>query len=109
MSRQSITLHAFRETTPGPRWRALYRATWPAYRAWYTTGRGERPTPAAAAAALAKHMPELVPTWRRLVELADGDATAAAMLTHWNMPAFAPACSQVVVDNGTRALIRNYD
>jgi predicted choloylglycine hydrolase len=31
------------------------------------------------------------------------------MLSHWNMPAFAPACSQVVVDHHTRALIRNYD
>ncbi len=47
--------------------------------------------------------------WRRLVDLAGGDSTAAAMLSHWNMPAFAPACSQVVVNNQARALIRNYD
>jgi predicted choloylglycine hydrolase len=54
-------------------------------------------------------MPELHPTWKRLVSLTGDDPTAAAMLTHWNMPAFAPACSQVVVNSGTRALIRNYD
>lgn len=54
-------------------------------------------------------MPELHPTWRCLVELTGRDSTTAAMLTHWNMPAFAPACSQVVVNTGTRALIRNYD
>jgi predicted choloylglycine hydrolase len=47
--------------------------------------------------------------WRRLVSLAGDDETTAAMLTHWNMPAFAPACSQVVVNTGERALIRNYD
>jgi predicted choloylglycine hydrolase len=110
MATQSISLHAFREATPGPRWRALYDATWPAYRSWYLgAGRGERPTAKTAAAALQRHMPEIVPTWRRLVALAGADSTTAAMLTHWNMPPFAPACSQLVVDAGTRALIRNYD
>lgn len=31
-----MTVHAYREPEPGPRWRALYDATWPAYRNWYT-------------------------------------------------------------------------
>jgi predicted choloylglycine hydrolase len=110
MATQSISLHAFREDTPGPRWRALYDATWPQYRLWYLrAGTGRRPTAKDAEAALLRHMPELHPTWRHLVVLAGGDSTTAAMLTHWNMPAFAPACSQVVVDTGARALIRNYD
>lgn len=107
---QSITLHAFREDIPGPRWRHLYRATRDAYRSWYL-GPGRRPTVTEAQAALRRHMPELVPTWQRLVALTDSDPTASAMLTHWNMPAFAPGCSQVVVDaaDAPRALIRNYD
>jgi predicted choloylglycine hydrolase len=109
MAVQSVSLNAFREDGPGPRWRALYRATWPQYRSWYLGGTGRRPTAAAAESALLRYMPELHPIWRRLVSLADGDAMTAAMLTHWNMPAFAPACSQVVVNNGARALIRNYD
>lgn len=110
MALQSISLHAFREDVPGPRWRALYDAVWPNYRSWYLrAGTGRRPTATQAERALLRHMPELHPTWEHLVEVAGGDATAAAMLTHWNMPAFAPACSQVVVDNGMRALIRNYD
>src|SRR6478752_2940162 len=110
MAIQSISLHAFREDVAGPRWRALYDATWPGYRSWYLRpGTGRRPTAAQAETALLRYMPELHPVWRRLVDLAGGDSTAAAMLSHWNMPAFAPACSQVVVDNGTRALIRNYD
>ena len=29
---QSIALNAFHEDRPGPRWRRLYDATWPAYR-----------------------------------------------------------------------------
>ncbi len=54
-------------------------------------------------------MPELIPTWESLVELTGADPTTAAMLTQWNMPAFAPACSQAVSTAGARALIRNYD
>jgi predicted choloylglycine hydrolase len=107
---QSIALHAFHEDRPGPRWRALYDATWPGYRSWYLRpGTGRRPTVSEAKDALRRHMPELHPTWERLVALTGRDATTAAMLTGWNMPAFAPACSQVVVNTGPRALIRNYD
>jgi predicted choloylglycine hydrolase len=107
---QSIALHAFREERPGPRWRQLYDATWPGYRSWYLRpGTGLRPTASEAEQALLRHMPELHPTWERLVALSGRDSTTAAMLTHWNMPAFAPACSQVVVGTGQRALIRNYD
>ena len=107
---QSIRLHAFREEQPGPRWRALYRATWPGYRSWYLRpGTGRRPTVAEAEAALLRHMPELHPTWTQLRMLTGPDPVAAAMLTHWNMPAFAPGCSQAVVDGPARALIRNYD
>ena len=58
---------------------------------------------------LASHMPELVPTWERLVELADGDETAARMLTLWNPPAFLPGCSQAVLTGDSPVLVRNYD
>lgn len=108
MAMQSISLHAFREDVPGRRWRAVYDATWPQYRRWYQ-GPGQRPSVTEADAALRHHMPELHPTYRRLVELTRHDPTTAAMLSHWNMPAFAPGCSQVVVGTGPRALIRNYD
>lgn len=107
---QSIALHAFREDLPGPRWRQLYAATWPQYRSWYLRpGTGCRPRVSEAEQALLRHMPELHPTWERLVEMTGRDATTASMLTGWNMPAFAPACSQVVTTAGQRALIRNYD
>ena len=110
MRNQSIALNAFREGAPGPRWRALYDTTWPAYRRWYLSpGTGERPTAREAEAALRRHMPELIPTWERLVTLAGHDATTGTMLTQWNMPAFAPACSQAVTTSAARALIRNYD
>jgi predicted choloylglycine hydrolase len=110
MSKQSITLHAFREEVPGRRWQALYEATWPAYRSWYLReGAAARPSVAEAEDALHRYMPELVPTWRRLASLTGEEPISSAMLSHWRMPAFAPACSQAVVSSGVRALIRNYD
>ena len=111
MAHQSLSLHAFREDVPGSRWLALHSATWPQYRVWYLNPNspGSRPSVVEAEHALHRHMPELLPTYRRLVALTGGDPTTAAMLSHWNMPAFAPGCSQVVVSSGARALIRNYD
>ena len=60
-------------------------------------------------AMLRRHLPELVPTHRRLVELTGGDRTAARMLTMWNAPAFLPGCSRAVLTAPTPALCRNYD
>ena len=103
-------LHAFREEVPAGRWQALYEATWPAYRSWYVRdGVAARPSVPEAEDALQRYMPELVPTWRRLVSLTGDNPISSAMLSHWKMPAFAPACSQAVVNGGVRALIRNYD
>ena len=53
-------------------------------------------------------MPELVPTWERLVDLTGPDETAARMLTLWDPPRFLPGCSQAVLDSPP-ALVRNYD
>jgi predicted choloylglycine hydrolase len=104
------TFYGIHEGTPGPQWRALFDATWASYRAWYLKdGDVARPRLDIARHRLAGHMPELVPTWERLVELADGDETAARMLTLWNPPAFLPGCSQAVLTGDTPVLVRNYD
>src|SRR5450755_4893130 len=29
-----MTMYGIREPRPGPRWRSLFEATWPAYRSW---------------------------------------------------------------------------
>lgn len=106
-----LTMYGIREPRPGPRWRALFDATWPAYRRWYLSeGREARPSIREAGAALAHHMPELLPSWARLTEQTGHDLEAAAMLTHWRLPAFLPAgCSQVVTPHPEPALLRNYD
>jgi predicted choloylglycine hydrolase len=105
-----VTVFGINEPTPGPRWRSLFDATWPAYRAWYL-GRGDaaRPDLDTASAMLARHMPELVQTHENLVGLTGGDETAARMLTLWNAPAFLPGCAQAALTGPTPALCRNYD
>ena len=101
------------EPSPGPRWQALFDETWPEYRRWWLQhGADARPSRAQAEAALRLHMPELVPVYERMVELAGDDDTAAAMLTLWNPPPFIVACSQAVVPDsrtGEPVLVRNYD
>lgn len=100
----------YREDTPGERWRALFQATWPAYRAWYLSqGWEARPTLAEAEARLREHMPELVDTWLALVARTGHDPVAARLLTMWHLPLFATGCSQVVITGESPRLVRNYD
>jgi predicted choloylglycine hydrolase len=114
-----LTVFGIHEPTPGPRWQALFAATWPGYRRWYLQ-RDVRPRPALGLAQdmLATHMPELLPTYRRMVELAEEsvaalnlapDDVAARMLTLWDPPRFLPGCSQAVITAPEIALCRNYD
>jgi predicted choloylglycine hydrolase len=107
---RSFTLFGIREPQPGPRWQALFDATWPAYRAWYLQdGEEARPDLGVARAQLVRHMPELVATWEALVALTGHDEVAARLLTLWDAPAFAPGCSQAARAGEDPVLVRNYD
>ena len=108
-----LTVYGINEPVPAERWQRLFAATWPGYRTWYLQ-RDVRPRPTVGLAAemLERHMPELVPTYRRMVELAEAagaDEVAARMLTLWDPPRFLPGCSQAVVTGPEVALCRNYD
>ena len=117
-----LTVFGINEATPGTRWQALFAATWPAYRKWYLQ-RDVRPRPSLQLAQdmLATHMPELLPTYLRMVELAGevtaaqdtranaDDDVAARMLTLWDPPRFLPGCSQAVITTPEIAVCRNYD
>jgi predicted choloylglycine hydrolase len=103
-------MYGINEAIPGPRWKALFDATWPSYRAWYLQdGVERRPGLTTARAMLVRHMPELVATWEALVELTGKDEVAARMLTMWDTPAFLPGCSQAVLTGEHPGLVRNYD
>jgi predicted choloylglycine hydrolase len=99
------------ELEPGERWGEAFVAMWPAYRAWYLSqGEGERPDLATCRRMLDKWMPELGPTFERLLELAGGDQLAGRFLTLYGPPGFVVGCSQAAFSGaGGPALVRNYD
>jgi predicted choloylglycine hydrolase len=108
---EKLEFESVEELEPGERWRAGFEAMWPAYRSWYLRqGRTERPSLTDCRQALARHMPELVPTYERLVELAGGDELAARLLSLYRPPGFVVGCSQGTWTRaGGPVLVRNYD
>lgn len=107
---ERIDFEAVDELLPGPKWQARFDAMWPTYRAWYLRdGEAKRPDMATCRRMLAHHMPELVPTYERLVQLAGGDELAARMLSLYGPPSFITGCSQGAWTRDTPVLVRNYD
>ena len=105
-----LTFHAVEETVPGARWQARFRETWPALERWYLRdGDAARPDFPEARRRLHEHMPELVPTWERLVDLAGGGDLPARMLTLYDPPPVVTGCSQAVFSRPAPVLARNYD
>jgi predicted choloylglycine hydrolase len=103
-----LSFKAIAEPWPGPRWRARFETTWPAYRDWYLRdGDAARPSFAEARERLQRHVPELVPAWTRLVELAGGGDVAARMLSLYGTPPLVTGCSQAALPGPV--LARNYD
>ncbi|MCB2052997.1 MAG: hypothetical protein KDE35_01985 [Geminicoccaceae bacterium] len=107
----SLTFDAVDEAEPGAKWRARWHRSWPAYEAWFTARGGDGgPDRAACEAALAAHMPELVPVHRRLTGLAGGGDRAARFLSTWCPPAYLGGCSIAARSaGGAVRLVRNYD
>lgn len=105
------TFRAIEEPWPGAAWQAELGRLWPGYRRWFLRGGGHLgPSLAQSEQALRRHMPELVPLWERLVELAQGDALAARFLTGWCPPRYLVACSQAAWAGPDGVwLVRNYD
>jgi predicted choloylglycine hydrolase len=110
ISAERIRFEAYEELTPGKRWQANFQEMWPAYRAWYLRdGADARPDLATCRKRLHQHMPELVETYERLVDLAAGDEIAARCLSLYRPPAFIVGCSQGIWKRGEPMLVRNYD
>ena len=95
----------------GPVWGALFEEKWPKYRAWFLReGEEARPSYATCVRKLREHMPELVPAYERVVDLAGGGDLAARMLSCYSPPPYLAACSQGVwLRDGGPLLVRNYD
>ena len=102
------------EDQPGPEWQAMFQRLWPGYRSWFLrSGVVGRPSYLESRRAMRQHMPELVPVWERVVELAGGGDVEARFLSSWCPPPYIAGCSQGVWVDPTGvdgpALLRNYD
>jgi predicted choloylglycine hydrolase len=105
-----LPVEAIEEDKPGPKWQQLFSRHWPAYERWFTTpARLDAPYYLTCLRSLRQHMPELVPTYETLVELAGGGDTAARFLSMVNPPPYLTACSQAVIIGVEPVLARNYD
>src|SRR6266436_5739426 len=89
-----FTFQAVAEDQPGPKWRALFDRFWPAYERWFLSeGDKARPRYLTSLRQLRAHMPELVPTYERLVELAGNTDLVARFLSSFCPPSYLIACS----------------
>jgi predicted choloylglycine hydrolase len=105
-----LAFETIEELEPGDKWRASFDVMWPAYRGWYLKeGESARPELATCRRMLRHHMPELVPAYERLVELAGGDELAARFLSLYRPPGFVVGCSQGAWTRDEPVLARNYD
>jgi predicted choloylglycine hydrolase len=106
-----LTFEAISETRPGPKWQALFQRYWPAYQQWFLSrGGATRPRFATALKKLQRYMPELLPIFERLVELAGGDELAARFLSCYRPPPYVISCAQAALSKpGHNVLVRNYD
>jgi len=105
-----LTFRAISETDPGSKWQAVFEAYWPAYKKWYLSeGIEARQTYMAGLRAIKTHMPELVPTYERLCELAGGGDLEARFLSFYCPPPYLSGCSQAVWPGKEPMLVRNYD
>jgi predicted choloylglycine hydrolase len=105
-----FTFRSIEELEAGPRWAAVFEERWPHYRAWFLQeGEEARPTYATSLRMLRAHMPELLPAYERLVELAGGGDLAARMLSLYRPPPFLAACSQGAWTRDAPMLVRTYD
>jgi len=105
-----VAFRSIGELLPGRAWRSVFESGWPGWSEWLGDRAGGPAELRAAERALRRFMPELVPVWERLVEIAGGDPRAARFLTFWSPPRYLLHCSQAaIVDNDGPLLIRNYD
>lgn len=105
-----LAFTACSEPRPGAQWRERFLTQRDAYRSWYLgAGDAARPSLEVCEAKLAEFMPELVPVYHALVELAGGDEVDARMLSLYDPPPFITGCSQAAWVRGTPVLIRTYD
>lgn len=109
---QPFTKHfqAIEERFPGEKWLSHYQAAMPGYRRWFAIeGELKRPGLLACREALQEYMPEFIPLWEHLINIAKADANDARLLSFYCPAPYLAGCSQAVWTRYTPTLVRNYD
>jgi len=105
-----LAFEAIDEDRPGRKWRVLFDRHWHAYSRWFLReGVRARPTYMASLRAIKQHMPELLPAYEEIIEVAGGGDLEARFLAMWCPPVYVGGCSQLILPGKEPALIRNYD
>lgn len=100
----------FAEAQPGPKWQAGALAYWPRLRDWLLQGReATLPSAEEGRKALAEMMPELLPSYERLLALLPDDEAARRLLAHWCPPPIFAGCSVACLAAPAPLMLRNYD
>lgn len=105
-----LNLQCVQESNPGAKWQGLFQKAWPSYRQWFLSeGVEKREGFSSSYSKLQEHMPELVPIYDKLTDLAGGGDLEARFLSMWCPPPYMAGCSQMVCHLDKVFLIRNYD
>tara|TARA_B100001109_G_scaffold252704_1_gene249164 strand:- start:1544 stop:2548 length:1005 start_codon:yes stop_codon:yes gene_type:complete len=105
-----ISLKCIEEDKAGEKWKKRFNKSWPYYQKWFLSeGHTARTGYLSSVEALEEHMPELLPTYHNLCELAGGGDIASRYLSLYNPPPFMSGCTQVAWNKHPYSLIRNYD
>lgn len=105
-----VDFRALCDAGPGKVWANAFAGHWPAYRAWWLKeGIESRPSFMEGRMAIKRHMPEILPLYDEICELAGGSDQASRFLSFWRPPPYLAACSQAVWPGDEPLLVRNYD
>ncbi len=103
-------VHVFKELLPGFKWLTHFKAYWPSYEKWFLKeGDRQRPTYRDCRRMLQFYMPELMPVYEDLIDLAGGSDRVSRFLSLYKPTPFMTGCSQAIWPGDEPALIRNYD
>ncbi|MFD1158189.1 C45 family autoproteolytic acyltransferase/hydolase [Roseovarius aestuarii] len=105
-----VLWRAISEDQPGPKWAGIFAEYWPDYQRWWSReGDNARPKYLECRRALETHMPELVPLYDKLCELAGGGDQQARFLSFYCPPPYLSGCSQAIWPGAQPVMVRNYD
>ncbi len=106
----SVFFQSISELQPGAKWQTQFERLWPSYYLWFLKqGDRARPSYLTCESALDLYMPELMPLYKKLVELAGGSDSAARFLSLYCPTPYLSGCSQAVWTRDEPFLVRNYD